>query len=296
MNSMTGFGRAEITIGMQQISFEVKSVNHRFLDFRVRLPHAFSSWEVPLCEKIKAIFERGSFDIFVRTKWLTGAGIFSGTTLFALDERALKSFQMAFSKLSKSVSISRSLEPSDIIRTGKIIVPVEDLEEETLSFDQVLPTWDLALKALLAMRVKEGLILKKTMEKALQEMQSELSQIEQLVPLQKEKIREKWNSRLAQWKLEPPVEPHRMEWEVALLTEKADITEEIDRFSIHINAVREALNSSQAVGRKLDFLIQEMHREVNTIASKAQLMEITQLTVKLRSHIEKLREQVQNVE
>lgn len=296
MNSMTGFGRAEITIGMQQISFEVKSVNHRFLDFRVRLPHAFSAWEVPLCEKIKETFERGSFDIFVRTKTLTGSGVVSSTTLFALDERALKSFQMAFSKVSESVSLSRSLDPSDIIRTGKIIIPVEDLEEEALSFDQVLPTWDLALQRLLAMRAKEGLNLKKTLEKALTEMESELRQIEQLIPLQKEKIREKWNTRLAQWKLEPPVEPHRMEWEVALLTEKADITEEIDRFSIHVNAAREVLSASQAAGRKLDFLIQEMHREVNTIASKAQLMEITQLTVKLRSHIEKLREQVQNVE
>jgi len=296
MKSMTGFGRSEITIGSQQVSFEVKSVNHRFLDIRVRLPPQFSNWEVTLSEKVKEMFERGSFDVFVRVKWQTGDCTIAGNTRFVVDEKALESFQAASSSLSQRVSLSDSLNLADILRTGKIIIPVEDTPEENLNVDAVLPTWQMALQQLLKMREREGNGLKTTLVKCLLEMEAGLKQLEGLAPLQKEKIREKWSSRLAQWKIEPPLEPHRLEWEIALLTEKSDITEEIDRFSTHIAAAREAFESKVAQGRKIDFLIQEMHREVNTIASKAQLMEITQLTVVLKSNIEKLREQIQNVE
>lgn len=300
MKSMTGFGRSEITIGSQQVSFEVKSVNHRFLDIRVRLPPQFSNWEVPLCEKVKGMFERGSFDVFVRVRWQPGEYTIAGNTRFIVDKNALESFKAASSSLSSQVSISDSLNLSDILRTGKIIIPVEDTPEENLNVAAVLPAWQLALQQLLQMREREGNVLKITLVNYLLEMEAGLKQLEGLAPLQKEKIREKWSSRMAQWKIEAPSEsswePHRLEWEIALLTEKADITEEIDRFSTHIAAAREAFESKVAQGRKIDFLIQEMHREVNTIASKAQLMEITQLTVVLKSSIEKLREQIQNVE
>jgi len=296
MKSMTGFGRSEVVIGTQQFSFEVKSVNHRFLDFRVRLPHPFSHWETALCEKIRTLFERGSFDVSVRVKWLSQEGAISGNTRFAIDQKALESFQASFDLLSSKLKTPYQLQMSDILRTGKILIPLEDSEENLLAVNSVMPTWEMALSALLEMRKKEGLMLKTAMENLLLDMEKSLELLETLTSSQKEKIRDKLGARLAQWKLEGPLDSQRLEWEVALLVEKSDITEEIDRLKSHFAAAREAFGLKTAMGRKLDFLIQEMHREVNTIASKAQLMEITQLTVQLKSNIEKLREQVQNVE
>lgn len=128
------------------------------------------------------------------------------------------------------------------------------------------------------------------------EMKDDLTQIAQLAPVQTQRIKEKLENRLSQWKLSAPIDPNRLEWEVALMAEKSDIKEEIDRLNGHFQAFTEATDSSKPVGRKLDFLTQELLREVNTIASKTSLIEITQLTVRLKSNIEKLREQVQNVE
>jgi uncharacterized protein (TIGR00255 family) len=128
------------------------------------------------------------------------------------------------------------------------------------------------------------------------EMRTALKEIESFSKDQSHKIKEKLENRLKQWQLSAPVEPRRLEWEVALLAEKSDITEEIDRLKGHFEAFLETFDSQTSVGRKLDFLTQELNREVNTIASKTTLMEITQLTVRLKSNIEKLREQVQNVE
>lgn len=296
MKSMTGFGRSEITIGSQQIHFEIKSVNHRFIDFRVRLPSHLSHWETALCEQVRSVFERGSFDVFVRTKWNVTTQSVSGSTRFVVDQKALESFKSALSTLNENFPSSSPPQLSDVIRTGKIVIPLEDTENADLPIQSVLPAWKLALQELSEMRQAEGKKLKAVMEKVMVEMESRLNDLVSLVPKQREKIQQKWEARLSQWKIDPPLEAHRLEWELALLTEKSDITEEIDRFAIHISAARKAFQSASAVGRRLDFLIQEMHREVNTIASKAQLMEITQLTVELKSNIEKLREQVQNVE
>jgi uncharacterized protein (TIGR00255 family) len=130
----------------------------------------------------------------------------------------------------------------------------------------------------------------------LSELTHGVDQLAKLAPKQPEKIKEKLETRLAQWKLSTPGDPNRMEWEIAMAADKADITEEIDRLKTHADSFLSILNQTGPVGRKLDFLTQELHREVNTTAAKSADIEITQLAVSLKTQIEKLREQVQNVE
>ena len=146
------------------------------------------------------------------------------------------------------------------------------------------------------MREQEGMKLKTILLQGVSDLVKATSQLSQLAPRQPEKIKERLESRLAKWELSTPMDPHRLEWEIALAAEKADITEEIDRLKTHAEAFTGILNQAGPVGRKLDFLTQELHREVNTTASKSADIEITQVAVGLKTQIEKLREQVQNVE
>lgn len=296
MNSMTGFGRVEETLGSHRFSIEIKSVNHRFLDVRFRMPPSFSGWESDLTEEIRNFCERGSLDVSVRQKIVADQGNFTGTTRYAVDDKALESFKRALVALESKTQQKWELTLSDLLRMDKIFVPVEDLDDKNLGLAEFLPVFKKALQDLLKMRQKEGAKLKSVLHDGIGEMQKHLEDIQALVPSQAAKIKEKLESRLAQWNLSSPIEPSRLEWEVALMAEKSDIKEEIDRLTAHFSAFLEALESKKPVGRKLDFLIQELNREVNTIASKTTLMEITQLTVRLKSNIEKLREQVQNVE
>ncbi|MFM8269022.1 MAG: YicC/YloC family endoribonuclease [Pseudomonadota bacterium] len=296
MRSMTGFGRAELTIGSHQLTLEIKSVNHRFLDLRFRMPPAFGGWEAELSEEIRKFCERGSLDVSLRQKWAMTQGNVTGNTRFAIDDKALESFEAAIQLLQKKTHHQWSLSLNDILQTGKIIVPLEENDERNLTLKELLPLFSQALQSLLDMRTREGNNLKTVMLGIISEMKTDLEQITQWAPAQTQRIKEKLENRLSQWKLSTPVDPHRLEWEVALMAEKSDIKEEIDRLTGHFQAFTEATDSAKPVGRKLDFLTQELHREVNTIASKTSLIEITQLTVRLKSNIEKLREQVQNVE
>lgn len=296
MKSMTGFGRCEKTLGSHHYSIEIKSVNHRFLDLRFRLPPAWTGCEPELSEHIRQHCDRGSLDISIRHTWTLETGQISGNTRFALDEKALSSFEDALKTLETRTQKKISYQLSDLMRTGKILVPIEAQEDRAGVFQTALPVFKEALKQLSLMRQREGEAIKKVLLGVIHEMRTDLDQITQLAPAQTQKMKERLETRLAQWKLGEPVEPRRLEWEVALLAEKSDITEEIDRLQSHFQAFTEAFELSVPIGRKLDFLTQELNREVNTIASKTSLMEITQLTVRLKSNIEKLREQVQNVE
>jgi uncharacterized protein (TIGR00255 family) len=296
MRSMTGFGRAELTTGSQQLTLEIKSVNHRFLDLRFRVPPHALGWEAELSEEIRKFCERGSLDISLRQKFVASQGQMAGNTRFAIDEKALESLEQAIELLEKKTKRTFPTELEAILQTGKIIVAIEETDDKALALKDLLPLFTHALNNLLEMRAREGANLKNVMLRIVTEMKDDLTQIAQLAPLQTQRIKEKLENRLSQWKLSAPIDPNRLEWEVALMAEKSDIKEEIDRLKGHFQAFTEATDSSKPVGRKLDFLTQELLREVNTIASKTSLIEITQLTVRLKSNIEKLREQVQNVE
>lgn len=295
MNSMTGFGRAEGVIGTYLTSFEVKSVNHRFLDFRVRLPASLSHLEMHFHEAIKAHFERGSIEVIVKQR-LTSTQNLASSTRFVIDENAAKSLYNGFDWIKREFKLDAPVPLESFIHSGKVFISVDEANESSTQWTSVKPLFETALAQLKQMRASEGQKLKALFQTALKEVETHTQKLKSQTPEQVKSIKERLTQRLSSWNLKEPIDATRLEWEVALLAEKSDITEELDRLSMHVQEFNATLQTAKSIGRKLDFLTQELHREVNTMSSKAALIEITKSAVELKGIVEKLREQVQNVE
>lgn len=294
MRSMTGFGRAEGQIGAARYTVEIKSVNHRYLDLRFRLPAGFSSLEPMLTDLLKEKFERGSLDVVVRQAPGPQGGS-AGTKLQA-DETAASSFIAACQSLSKTLKVPITPTAEAMALTGRVFLPVEEPADESVHAQRLR---ELALQAadgVAKMRAAEGSKLAGVLKAGAREVAELAEQCRRVASDHPRLVREKLQARIAQWSLGAPTDAGRLEWEVAYFAERSDITEEIDRLRSHAQAFETLLAEPSGVGRKLDFLTQEMHREVNTMGSKAASLELTRLTVEGKQRIEKLREQAQNVE
>lgn len=296
MQSMTGFGRAEKAIGGTHYTVEVKSVNHRYLDARFRLPPTLSLYEIPLTEALRSKFERGSFEVLVKQKVLSEGSTIPGSTRFVVDETAAESLIEACDWLHYKFKTAKIPALEVLALVNKVFIPIEESQDPKELFGQMKPLFDTAFEALRQMREAEGKRLKTLLSDGIGELTRVADRLAELAPLHPAKIQEKLKNRLAQWNLGASVEPQRLEWEVAFFADRSDITEEIDRLRAHAKEFAATLEGDKAVGRKLDFLTQELHREINTVASKADAIEVTRLAVEGKSVIEKLREQVQNVE
>jgi len=296
MQSMTGFGKGDLTVGSSTISIEIKSVNHRYLDTRFRLPSTLGFLELSLLEILKSYFERGSFEINVRQKAQNNFELNNSSIKYVVDEEAARSIIEGSEKLHLKFGTPKLPSLEMLFQSGRVFIPTENPESLPELTEGVKKAFQTVLKQVKEMRENEGAKLKTILTQGLSELTHGVDQLAKLAPKQPETIKEKLETRLAQWKLSTPGDPNRMEWEIAMAADKADITEEIDRLKTHADSFLSILNQTGPVGRKLDFLTQELHREVNTTAAKSADIEITQLAVSLKTQIEKLREQVQNVE
>lgn len=294
MRSMTGFGRSEGTLGDQHFTLEIKTVNHRYLDLRFRLPSGFAAFEPKLSELVKQRFERGSFDVVLRQAPLAGR-VVAGTRLQA-DEVAARTFVEACQLLSKKLNITVAPTAEAMALTGRIFVPLEGGQDDTSQWDGLKQLALIACDEVAKMRDSEGRKLADVLQAGIQDIAKLTTQCHRVALDHPRQVREKLQARIDQWGMTGPADPQRLEWEIAYFAERADITEEIDRLKAHAQAFAAAVSESSGVGRKLDFLTQEMHREVNTMGSKAASLELTRLTVEAKQRIEKLREQAQNVE
>lgn len=295
MQSMTGFGKADFSAGNSMVSIEIKSVNHRFLDTRFRLPPTLGSLELPLIEILKTYFERGSFEINIRQKSI-GANESISQVKYTIDEEAARSIIEGSEKLHLKFGTPKTPSLEMLFQSGRVFVLSENGDLTPQSVEEIKSAFHSVLKSVKTMRDIEGNKLKTILTHGVSELIQEVDKLALLAHRQPQKIKERLEARLEQWKLNSPADPHRLEWEIAMAAEKADITEEIDRLRTHTSSFLGILNEKGAVGRKLDFLTQELHREVNTTAAKSADIEITQVAVTLKTRIEKLREQVQNVE
>jgi uncharacterized protein (TIGR00255 family) len=296
MNSMTGFGRSEATIGSYSFTVEIKSVNHRFLDVRFRMPQTLSSFEFALTETLKQHFERGSFEVNVKQRIDATQNHSSFGTRFVVDEVAAKSLLDGCEWLAGKYKTPKVPSLEMLAMTNRVFVAVDEGADLTTLWNPFKALFEKTITELGKMRQSEGKRLKTVLGDGLKDIEKAVEKLSTLAPLHPEKVKEKLTQKLATWNLTAPIENSRLEWEVALLAEKADITEEIDRLKLHTKEFYTILEGSKPVGRKLDFLTQELHRETNTVSSKASAIEITRVAVELKATIEKLREQVQNVE
>lgn len=293
VKSMTGFGRATSEEGKDRIfSLEMKSVNHRYLDMNIRMPRSMVSLEEKIRNIISSKLSRGKVDIFINYKdYAKNQGV------AVLNEDLAKSYVNSLEQLkSLFPNMQDDLSLSLVARYPDVITIEEKSEDLEAIWEEINSLLNMAVENMISMRKVEG-------EKLANDILVKCSSIEEIVAFIEEKAevivasyKQKLEDRLKNLLGEVPVDENRVAMEVAVFADKASIDEEIIRLRSHINQLRKTLTLDEPIGRKLDFIVQEMNREANTIASKSTDLEITNKVIDIKNIIEKIREQVQNIE
>jgi uncharacterized protein (TIGR00255 family) len=288
---MTGFGRADVNLSGYQIVCEIKGVNHRFLDLNVRMSRRYSTLEDRIREKVKQYIVRGRVDIFLNI----GRTADSERNI-KVDKELAMIYHESLKELAINLQIPSNISIMDVAQLPEVI-SLEDQEEDLELLWQALATaLDEALTSLTLMRKREGQALVTDILERNGVIREAMSKIEERSPLVVQDHAERMKKRLAEMLGEVGVDESRLAQEIAIFADRASITEEIIRMNSHCHQLEKLLQAQESVGRKCDFLIQEMFREVNTIASKANDLEIGKMVVELKAELEKIREQVQNIE
>lgn len=281
--SMTAFARSE----SGHISWEIRSVNHRYLEVGVKVPDAFRSLETGLRNKLKARLNRGKIDCQLRI----GHSQASEASL-SIDEKLLEDLTGALATIIPKLETVAPVNPLEVLKwPGLLSEPTED--EESIK-RTVAELFDTALAQLIEMRSSEGAELRKIILEKLADLRSIVEQAATEAPIISARQRDKMISKLNDLKIE--ADPGRIEQELVIMAQKSDVAEELDRLNTHIEEVSATLDSKEAVGRRLDFLMQELNREANTLSSKAVATNTTIQAVELKVTIEQMREQIQNIE
>ncbi len=285
--SMTGFASAEALVDLYRVTWEIRSVNHRFLEIGFRLPDELRALEPDCRAQINAALGRGKVDCTLRVTLLEGhrrdAGLRDDVLegLSALEKRVRERFPEA-----------RSLGVAEVLRWPGVL---EEASYEPASLEGAVgQALDGTLKALVEARKREGARLAETLLQRCDAIATIIAGIRPRIGDAETRYREKLKERLE--RLDVETNPERLEQEIALLTQRLDISEEMDRLEGHVQEVRDVMERDEPIGRRLDFLIQELNREANTLSSKAQDSTLTMDAVELKVLIEQMREQVQNLE
>ena len=290
MRSMTGCGAGKAQGEEWEVSAELKTVNHRFLDLGLRLPRNLSFLEQTVRECVSSTLRRGHADVFLTVKSLSDSG-----TEATVNADLARAYLAAARKIAEENDLPDDMSVSRLLAMEGVTV----LNEKEMNQDELTLLCRQAMEAALAqtvmMREQEGLHLKEDLAVHLEAIAQLRKQILGRAPMVVEEYRQKLESHLKMLGQEK-AEPQRIAQEVAIMADRCAIDEELARLESHIKQMGQYLEATGEIGKKMDFLVQEMNREANTIGSKASDVSITQWVVELKSEIEKLREQIQNVE
>lgn len=290
--SMTGFGRGESSDDSYNLKIEIKTVNHRYNDINIKMPRHMNYLEESMKKTVKNKISRGKVDVYVNLEYIDGApiDIKADMDLARSYKETLESINRELN-LSGDIRINNILSMSDIIKTEK-----KEIDEESL-WKVVEESLSIAVDDIMSMKLREGKELENDMVSHLKEIEDILIGVEDRSPIVVNEYKEKLNARINDLlDKDMIVDEEKLSQEVAYFADKSNINEEIIRLASHINQFEKILEEEETVGRKLDFLIQEMNREINTIGSKVNDIEIATSVVDIKSEIEQIREQVQNVE
>lgn len=291
VTSMTGFGRAKQSLSGFEITVEIKSVNHKFFEFSSRVPRAYQFLEEKLKHLCQERVSRGKIEISAMIENTAGNNI-----ELSINRDYADAYMAALKSLAKEYKLKDDVKLSTLARNPDIFVQRRaDIDEETVT-EAVLSTASLALDNFVNMRAAEGERLVNDVKSRTDFILGKVAVVEERSPQTVVEYREKIEAKIKELIGDVHIDEQRLLTETAIFADKIAVAEETVRLRSHIAALCELLDNGGTIGRKLDFIVQEMNRETNTIGSKCQDMEIARIVVDIKSEIEKIREQIQNIE
>lgn len=293
MFSMTGYGRAIAENTLCSITIEMKSINNRYLDIYVRMPRQIMRLEEKVKDMIKQEIQRGKLDVFVTLILKDGVD-----KKLTLNRRLAEEYVTIAREVENQFSLSGGIRTMDLLKFPDVIAVAENEFDEQEILELLNTATRQAVSEMVEMRKKEGQALSKDISARCKILSENILHIESFADTLEEEYQEKLMEKMTVLlqKMSQNIDEQRIIQEAAILSDRGSITEEIIRFKSHIAQLLDSLEKSEPIGRKLDFIIQEMNREVNTIGSKSDKIDILDKVVMLKSELEKIREQVQNIE
>ncbi len=291
IKSMTGFGRCEIQKDLRKFTVELKSVNHRYLDLNIRMPKKFNFFESAIRNMLKQYANRGKIDIFITYEnEAEGEGILKYNSTLASE------YMKVFEQIQQEFQLDQDIRVSTLARFPEVLTIGEQLEDEEELWSGLKEALEGAFEQLVSTRTVEGEHLRQDILEKLSKMESLIACVEKRAPQIISEYRAKLQEKVSELLENTQIDENRMVSEVILYADKICTDEEVVRLRSHISHMRNTLEEKDGIGRKLDFIAQEMNREANTILSKANDIEVSNYAIELKTEIEKVREQIQNIE
>lgn len=290
IRSMTGFGAGRGAAHGEEIDAEVRSVNHKYCEVKIRLPREIASLETDLVRMVKERLARGGVDVSLRRS--------PGRAALAprVDTDLAAAYARAFEEVRARLGLAGPVSLGEVLGADGVVTLVERAVDAEAAREAAAAALVAALDELCAMRAREGAALARDLEDRLGTVEGLARRVEELSPSAVERYRDRLADRVRELSRGLAADPARLATEIALFADRTDVAEEVTRLRSHLAQMRALLAGGEPAGRKMDFLVQEMHRESNTIGSKSQSAEITAAVVAMKAEIERMREQVQNVE
>ena len=287
---MTGYGKSNMLKNLREYQVEIKSVNHRYLDVSIKMPRSLSYLEEEIKKAVSAKLTRGKVDVFItfNNNSLEGRDIKINTEIARMYIKELRD-------LAESEGIVADIPVTEISKLPDVLTIQNNQDDETIK-NELLEVTNQAIENLVGMRKIEGEKIAQDLFTRIQDIDGKVKKISSLSTGLIEDYVVKLNTRIKELLQDQEIDEARLAQEVVIYADKCSIEEEVTRLNSHIYQFRELLNSNEAVGKKLDFMIQEMNRETNTIGSKANNLEITNEVINMKTQLENIREQVQNIE
>lgn len=290
--SMTGFGRGEFKNDNYHFLIECKTINHKYCDINVRLPRKISFLEDKIRNYVKNFVKRGRVDLYIKLDLIGSEDV-----NLKFDDKLATQYVNILKEIKEKFDLQDDISVMNVAKFPDIVKCEEKDEDEDLYWSMLREALDITLEKLGQMRQEEG---KKLAEDTLERcdiLKNIVNEIETYSDTVVDEYKEKLNTRINEILDNPSiVDENRLAQEIAIFADKSNITEEIVRFRSHIEQLKNTVVKNESIGRKIDFLIQEMNREVNTMGSKSSNINITNLVVEVKSELEKIREQIQNIE
>lgn len=289
--SMTGYGKGIYESDGKSVCVELKSVNHRFLDLAIKIPRAYNALEDSVRNTIKSMLNRGRVDVYISITEVEDRPL-----SIRVNNGAIKTYLDSANEIANTYNIENDIKVSDLFKMKDVFIDADQEEDLDKISNTINTALNIAIENLIKMRKVEGEKIKANIIKKLDTMKNSVMAIEEYAPKQVEQFREKLRERVEECLNEVPIDEAKLLNEVIFYADKVAVDEEFTRLYAHIEHFKEIMESDTAVGRSLDFIVQEMNREANTIGSKCSDLSVANHVLTLKTEIEKLREQIQNIE